>query len=330
MILRDRRAALRQAHAGAARLDRRRSRSSGPAWCSRCRARAWWRSRSAWRCWRRSAGGPGRCSTPAPRSWSSSARSWSRSIPADVRSQQGVNGFSSGRGNLITNGIKLFGRRPLYGFGSGSFTTEYSTSSQRPRRPSRTRTTSRSRSPPSRASSASCVYLALLVAALLTLFRGARGDPYRVGDRRRVRWPAGAHDALRGLPRGPRDLDTAGGRRGAGRGRARPTRPPRADSERRLRAVPEPQMQRLLFVKSRRASFIELDQRCWPSATRCTRSISRAASATRSSLIRELFRRRRGRRLVGLMAHLPADHARVAAAQAVTADRRRLRHRGRA
>jgi hypothetical protein len=38
---------------------------------------------------------------------------------------QGLNGASSGRANLITGGLHLFGQRPLYGYGSASFVVEY-------------------------------------------------------------------------------------------------------------------------------------------------------------------------------------------------------------
>src|SRR5947209_14979783 len=39
---------------------------------------------------------------------------------------QGANGASSGRASLVTGGISLFGERPIWGYGSGSFSTEYS------------------------------------------------------------------------------------------------------------------------------------------------------------------------------------------------------------
>ena len=38
---------------------------------------------------------------------------------------QGLNNASSGRAGLVTGGSDLFGDRPLYGFGSGSFVKEY-------------------------------------------------------------------------------------------------------------------------------------------------------------------------------------------------------------
>ena len=68
---------------------------------------------------------------------------------------QNANLFTGGRGNLITNGIKLFAHRPLQGFGSGSFTPEYRTHFKQAAVSVSTPTTSRSRSPLSRASSES-------------------------------------------------------------------------------------------------------------------------------------------------------------------------------
>ena len=65
---------------------------------------------------------------------------------------QGLNGASSGRAGLVSGGIDMFESRPLWGYGSGAFVTEY-----RKRHPAqlarrwRRHTRSRSRSPPSRA-----------------------------------------------------------------------------------------------------------------------------------------------------------------------------------
>ena len=62
---------------------------------------------------------------------------------------------TSGRTKLISGGLELFADRPLYGYGSGSFETEYKSPRQHdatPRTRPRLRTRSRSRSPPSRGS----------------------------------------------------------------------------------------------------------------------------------------------------------------------------------
>ena len=94
---------------------------------------------------------------------------------------ENANLATGGRGNLITNGIKLYGDRPVYGFGSGSFTTEYTLKFSQD-----ARSVSDSHDIPITIASeqgiiGELVYLALVIAALLALFRGARGDPYRVG-----------------------------------------------------------------------------------------------------------------------------------------------------
>ena len=46
-------------------------------------------------------------------------------LPRTFGLDQGINGASSGRGGLVSGGLKLFGDRPLWGYGSGSFSTEY-------------------------------------------------------------------------------------------------------------------------------------------------------------------------------------------------------------
>ena len=38
---------------------------------------------------------------------------------------QGLNNASSGRANLVSGGVHLFEDRPIWGYGSGSFVTEY-------------------------------------------------------------------------------------------------------------------------------------------------------------------------------------------------------------
>jgi putative inorganic carbon (hco3(-)) transporter len=93
---------------------------------------------------------------------------------------QGINGLSSGRGSLITNGSSLFGDRPLYGFGSGSFSSEYQEHFRRA-----AESVSDSHNIPVTVAAeqgiiGELLYIALLATAFVTLFRGARGDPYRV------------------------------------------------------------------------------------------------------------------------------------------------------
>ena len=91
----------------------------------------------------------------------------------------GANGATSGRAGLIANGTALFGDRPVWGFGSGSFSTEYNRHVARA-------TVSESHNIPVTVAAeqgiiGELLYIVLIVTAFLTLFRGARGDPYRVG-----------------------------------------------------------------------------------------------------------------------------------------------------
>jgi O-antigen ligase len=88
---------------------------------------------------------------------------------------------TSGRSTLIEEGLKLFGKRPLQGYGSGSFETEY-------RRVSRTtnqNAVSASHTIPVTVSAEQgiiglALYLALLVCAFFVLFSGAGRSPPRI------------------------------------------------------------------------------------------------------------------------------------------------------
>jgi O-antigen ligase len=100
--------------------------------------------------------------------------------PTTFGLNQGLNGASSGRPGLVSGGIDLFGDRPGWGFGSGSFETEYAA---RHHRPGETLTASHT-IPITIAAEQGVigllVYLAFVVAALITLVRRARADPARV------------------------------------------------------------------------------------------------------------------------------------------------------
>jgi putative inorganic carbon (HCO3(-)) transporter len=92
---------------------------------------------------------------------------------------QGLNGASSGRGGLVSGGISLFGDRPIWGYGSGSFETQY-------RRHNRATATSLSAShtiPVTVAAEQGLIgelaYIGLVLAAVVCLVRRARGDPLR-------------------------------------------------------------------------------------------------------------------------------------------------------
>ena len=93
---------------------------------------------------------------------------------------QGLNGASSGRANLVTGGVSLFGSRPVWGYGSGSFVKEYQS-----RYPGSVNTVSASHTIPITVAAEQgliglVVYLALVISALLALFREVRADPIRL------------------------------------------------------------------------------------------------------------------------------------------------------
>jgi O-antigen ligase len=92
---------------------------------------------------------------------------------------QGLNGASSGRGGLVSGGLSLFGDRPVWGYGSGSFVTEY-------RAHNRHTATALSASHTIPITVAAeqgligeLVYLAFVVAAIVCVVQRSRGDPVR-------------------------------------------------------------------------------------------------------------------------------------------------------
>jgi putative inorganic carbon (HCO3(-)) transporter len=92
---------------------------------------------------------------------------------------QGLNGASSGRAGLVSGGIGLFGDRPLWGYGSGSFATEY-----RAHHPGSSQTLSASHTIPITIAAeqgliGELAYLALVLVAVVGLVRGAGSDPAR-------------------------------------------------------------------------------------------------------------------------------------------------------
>jgi putative inorganic carbon (HCO3(-)) transporter len=99
--------------------------------------------------------------------------------PSTFGLNQGLNGASSGRANLISGGARMFAQRPVYGYGSGAFVTQY-------RRENKVGPNSLAAShtiPVTVAAEQGLVgevaYLVLVISALLALFRGARADPVR-------------------------------------------------------------------------------------------------------------------------------------------------------
>jgi O-antigen ligase len=100
--------------------------------------------------------------------------------PTTFGLNQGLNGASSGRPGLVSGGFDLFKSRPVWGYGSGSFSTEYSA---RHHRPGQTLTASHTIPITIAAEQGligELVYLALVFAALIMLLYRARPDPPRV------------------------------------------------------------------------------------------------------------------------------------------------------
>jgi O-antigen ligase len=101
--------------------------------------------------------------------------------PTTFGLNQGLNGASSGRASLISGGASLFGDRPVWGYGSGSFVKEY-----RAHNPGGSTTLSASHTIPitiaaEQGAIGEVAYIALVAAAALALLRGARADPARAG-----------------------------------------------------------------------------------------------------------------------------------------------------
>jgi putative inorganic carbon (hco3(-)) transporter len=103
--------------------------------------------------------------------------------------EQGFNGVFSGRGSLVSGGVDMFGQRPVWGWGSGSFQTEY----LRQHPPCSSDHGASGCSPGGVGDShtlpvtiaaeqgviGELAYLGLLAAAAVMLAYGARGDPVR-------------------------------------------------------------------------------------------------------------------------------------------------------
>jgi O-antigen ligase len=93
--------------------------------------------------------------------------------------EQGFNGVSGGRGGLVSGGASLFGDRPGWGYGSGSFVTEY-----RSHHRNIDTTLSASHTIPITVAAEQgliglAVYLPLLICAFTVVLRRSRGDPVR-------------------------------------------------------------------------------------------------------------------------------------------------------
>jgi O-antigen ligase len=98
--------------------------------------------------------------------------------PTTFGINQGLNGASSGRGSLISGGVRLFRDRPVWGFGSGSFETAYHAHNRGSGQLTASHTI-----PITIAAEQGLIgelaYLALVLTAAIVLLRGARADPAR-------------------------------------------------------------------------------------------------------------------------------------------------------
>jgi O-antigen ligase len=97
------------------------------------------------------------------------------SLKIDLSSEQKLNKGTGGRANLITEGIALFGDRPVWGYGSGSFPVAY----QEHRTGGSGQLSVSHTEPVTVAAEQGLIgltaYLALLAAAFATFLRGFRG-----------------------------------------------------------------------------------------------------------------------------------------------------------
>jgi O-antigen ligase len=96
----------------------------------------------------------------------------------DLGSGESVDKATSGRVDLLNGGVDLFGKRVVYGWGSGSFSKEF----RRAERVSGERAADASHTIPVTVAAEQgllglVVYMALLAAAFLRLLRGARASP---------------------------------------------------------------------------------------------------------------------------------------------------------
>jgi O-antigen ligase len=98
--------------------------------------------------------------------------------PTTFGFNQSFNGVSAGRGSVLSGGARLFGDRPLQGFGSGSFEIEY-----HKHNPASGPLTASHTTPVTIAAEQGIIgelpYIALVVVALVVLVRGTRRDPAR-------------------------------------------------------------------------------------------------------------------------------------------------------
>jgi O-antigen ligase len=102
------------------------------------------------------------------------------SLHVDLKSSKSADAATSGRVDLVKGGLRLFEHRPLEGYGSGAFSRAY----RRAEKGSREKAVSASHTIPVTVAAEQgvgglLVYVALLVAAFMTLLRGVRDHPAR-------------------------------------------------------------------------------------------------------------------------------------------------------
>jgi putative inorganic carbon (HCO3(-)) transporter len=100
--------------------------------------------------------------------------------PTTFGLNQGLNGASSGRANLVTRGIHLFSQRPVWGYGSGSFEHEYQLHYHGNGQTLSASHTIAVTIAAEQGLIGELVYLALVIVAMLRLLSGARAEPARV------------------------------------------------------------------------------------------------------------------------------------------------------
>jgi putative inorganic carbon (HCO3(-)) transporter len=100
--------------------------------------------------------------------------------PTTFGLNQGLNGASSGRANLVTRGIHLFSQRPLWGYGSGSFEHEYQLHYHGNGQTLSASHTIAVTIAAEQGLIGEIAYLALVVVGIILLLRGAREEPARV------------------------------------------------------------------------------------------------------------------------------------------------------
>jgi putative inorganic carbon (hco3(-)) transporter len=92
---------------------------------------------------------------------------------------QGLNNASSGRADLVTGGLDMFGSRPVWGYGSGAFVREYHKRHPSTPTPQGASHTIAVTIAAEQGLIGLLVYLALVLTAIAVLIRGTRGDPVR-------------------------------------------------------------------------------------------------------------------------------------------------------